>query len=227
MKKRIDCGVILFTAVVVLTFVFGGCASPDDDDDDPPSYCMKTRRNYDADGTYLSAVNYRYDDEGKFTENSLTNAEGAANGTDKFEFGSPHDLTKILAYGADGELSVYWIYTYDDSGNIAKKEMYRADADSLSITITMTYDSGRKTREEYSENYGSARYTIFTYKADGTRERADTYNGSGELLRAAIFSYADGRCSKVDLVDAAGALTMYHEFDWEEGKAVSELDLMY
>lgn len=157
-------------------------------------------------------------------------------------------------YNADGDLNYYYIYEFDDEGEIISHTLYDASGSEVESWSEYKYDSvGRESTvptfdEEsgkvsgfciYEYNEASQLYTEIYYNLDGyplekavnfydalgLKERAEIYNADGSSKWNCYYEYdSDGRVIKEECRLSSDYLVSYAVFEYDEDGNCTRMD---
>ncbi|HJU53003.1 MAG TPA: hypothetical protein VJ715_00460 [Pyrinomonadaceae bacterium] len=127
-----------------------------------------------ADPRYTYKFKYKYDDQGRVTEESWYQSNGSL--WMRYVYKFKGNRREELAYGANGDLNQKYVYTLDDKGNEVEQLIYDTEKDSVESKETYQYvefDSrGNWTKRIMSEG---ERENKFSMKASKATYRTITY----------------------------------------------------
>jgi len=127
---------------------------------------------------YDTVVTYAYDEEGRMTRKELITANVYAQLT-LFEYDdAAHQITKKLSSGYVGELRLdtITVSTYDENGNLLKRETEQTDKKTSLYEFAYNED-GKQTKEQYKDSSGNEYLHLWEYDGHGNMTK-HSYNSN-------------------------------------------------
>lgn len=212
-----------------------------------PEHDKITREEqYGLNGSLEQDTEYSYDENGFLIREILKEADGTVMEEKSYEADAHQRLAREYLHYADGSRDII-SYTYDDEGNIIKKETVDADGE-VEETQEFQYDNGRKIlerkKDESGELIAEKRYhyedgrllevesmdgiegqeyqRVYTYDEQGHRDSVMLYDAGGNPLERVLLENDDkGRPVKIIEENRQKKNTLYLRYD-ERGNAISQ-----
>lgn len=141
---------------------------------------------YDDDEIVKYKFNYDYDKDGRKTKSTSFIQDKIVNyfTYDYNEFGNK---TKAYRHNPSGDLEEYYIYKYDNEGNLIEEEWFSSSGKKV-YSLENEYENGIKTRSStYDENYNLLYEYILKYDEKGNVIEEIKYDTRGE--QAGLIQY--------------------------------------
>lgn len=237
-KKIILSFLILF--IVLINFIF--CKSPLDDKNTDINHRLTKISFYSSSNDYLwEYFTYEYDGN-KIKKTKYIHPNYTMEFCELYEYNDEDNLIKLSSCNSDYDSSDgihyeydverklikkfyeggYWIYEYDENGNLKKEFKYRGKSDGRNRLVDYKiyeYDNNRnKIRDNFYDKKGNLKdyYTIYEYDNNNNLIKRSIFKSDGKLRKYFVYEYDKNNNKVKEYFYSNGALVDYYIYEYDE-----------
>lgn len=187
----------------------------------PDDRTVSTEKKYNSNGTFRI---YEYDKDGLLIKENYFDKDGIFTFYDLYKYNDKGQLIKDSFYHATDFLIAYETYLYNEEYQLIEKEGYIFGEMGPVDSEIMTYDeNGNLIRKDVYEKRELSYYLTYSYDKDYVLSGMEQYTKDGVLKEKYVIELdAYGRVKRADVYSREGVMKYYGTFVYEEGGNIIE-----